>query len=496
MQNQKPVNLIVDARLRINRDHLDPDTVSELRKMFTRTNPQFFKMQRMGFWTGQTECEIRSYRVDEPFLSLPRGAMDRIREFLESRGYTIHAIYDRSLKLERLKLDLKLELRPYQVKAADALANSGNGILRGPCGSGKTVILLGAIARLKQPTLIIVHTEALMRQWASMISEWLGFVPGKLGGKNKTTVRPITIGMQQTIWRHAKDDPAWAKEFGCIVGDEVHHWAARTFQIAADMFPAAYRIGASASEKRKDGMEYLIYDTFGPCLHEIYREDLVEIKKLLPIKMYLVKTDYEDLDYLEEIEMGSNANWVGMINRITEDPDRNALILKTVLAVLDKDPTHRVLMLTERVKACTDWQEIIQSCGHKCGIMVGGSENKETVQSSITQLRHGSIRVAVGTKIADEGLDIPQLTHVILTCPVHNHPKRLEQMAGRAARTYEGKQRASAIYFWDYSMFPTPALPEDSPFKLINRKKAFFRSLKQACAELYLWNPAGTVEKL
>jgi superfamily II DNA or RNA helicase len=487
LETCRPLRIAVDARLRLNRERLDPETVAALRAMFTKDNPKFFQIKRMGFSTWKTPAKITSYRTEDNVLSFPRGALGRVVELLEGRGYHIETIHDRSLKLERINLEMAHPLYPYQQEAVDAVIRSGNCVFRGPCGSGKTIVLLGVIAALKQPTLVIVHTEALKKQWEAVAGEWLGVVPGSLGGKAQQSIRPITIGMQQTIWRWAKKDPPWARQFGCIVGDEVHHWASRTFQVTADMFPAAYRVGASADEKRKDGLEFLIYDTFGPCVHEIHREHLVGLDRLLPVEMQVVKTGYCNESYLMDQEMGIPPDWGRLLNEITSDEDRNALILRVVLRLLNESPKNRLLLLSERVQACRDWKEILESHGHRCGVMIGGPGNRNEMDTAIAELRSGRIRVAVGTKVADEGLDIKPLTHVLVTCPQHQHPKRLEQMTGRAARTCEGKSRAVAIYFWDDQTFPAP---RGDPNEDRRKRKHLFRQLSKACSTLEGWDPA------
>jgi superfamily II DNA or RNA helicase len=351
-----------------------------------------------------------------------------------------------------------------------------------------TVCLLGAIAALKQPTLVIVHTEALRKQWSGVVSKWFGFIPGRIGG-GKEIIRPITIGMQQTIWRLDKERPDWVEQFGCIAIDECHHVASKTFMITANMFRSAYRIGASADEKRKDGLEFLIYDTLGPCVHEIKRDHLVSIDRLLPVDMLLVKTEYEDDHYLRNKMEGFTSDWNRLLNNLTQDEHRNELILDTVLRIL-KDPKSRVLILSERVQACVEWKKLFDSRGHPCGLMIGGTHNKDEVSDAIAWLKTGRIRVAAGTKIADEGLDIPQLTHVVITCPLHTHPQRLEQMTGRCARVSEGKDSATAVYFWDEKMFPAPSAEEDDDiFKKRGRARRFFSSLKKACSTMRLLDP-------
>jgi superfamily II DNA or RNA helicase len=112
----------------------------------------------------------------------------------------------------------------------------------------------------------------------------------------------------------------------------------------------------------------------------------------------------------------------------------------------------------------------------EAGLLIGGPQNRQELEESIVRLRSGSLRVGVGTTVADEGLDIPRLTHVFLACPVHHHPKRMGQMIGRAARPFENKTQAVCVYFWDWKMFPTPK-SGDSEEKLESKRAEFIRSL-------------------
>jgi superfamily II DNA or RNA helicase len=216
-----------------------------------------------------------------------------------------------------------------------------------------------------------------------------------------------------------------------------------------------------------------------------------------------------------------------MISRLVEDEERNEIIFREVVRVLqgeklrdsvegscpkDKDQTNdlrsdldlikdpatenncfahlhckqetlpsphdspRILLLNDRVESCKRWVHFLQGHGIAAGLMIGGPGNKDDLEETITGLRFGTLQVGVGTVVADEGLDIPPLTHVFITCPTHKHPKRMEQMLGRAARPSPGKDEAVCVYFWDCRMFPTRKKGE-SEAALALRHKKFLREL-------------------
>ena len=84
----------------------------------------------------------------------------------------------------------------------------------------------------------------------------------------KRKLGKLNVCIQKSLWN--KDHREFfLDKVGFVGGDEVQKFAARTFQESINDFPALYRVGGSANERRKDGMEGLTYDTFGKVFHHI-----------------------------------------------------------------------------------------------------------------------------------------------------------------------------------------------------------------------------------
>lgn len=473
----KKVRTAIETHYAIHLDDVGAGAVSAIKARFTRDNPKWWNNKRLGFSNWNVERKLRSWRIEDDWLLLPRGARGEVEAILDKRGYEPGPVWDRTIKLEPLKLELHGTLRPYQDEASDKLVAAGTGALRGPCASGKTVIMLAAIAKLQQPTIVVVHSDFLFRQWRAGIAEWLDYVPGALGA-GKENLKPITVAMQQTLCR--RRGAPWVREFGCLMADELQHWGAKTFQTVAGMFPARYRLGCSADERRKDGKHAFIYETFGECVHKIGREELEQLGRLVPTRMEIVPTAFESEAYLAAVLRGEPPDWGSMLDDLTSDDERCTLIADHADRILKQRGT-RVLMLTERVAACGRMAREMRERGHRCASLVGGHRNKEAVERAVQQMRAGHLRCAVGTQVADEGLDIPALTHVLVTCPVHNHPRRLQQMVGRAAREHGRKREGVCVYFWDRMMFPAPDPEQDSGGGRAGRERAFQRRLGSVC---------------
>lgn len=420
---------------------------------FTKKNPKFYQLQRLGKWTGNTEPKIRSWHRDGEWLLFPRGAIDDVRAIMRKGGQLLAEPHDHRTTGEPPKMDgLKKPLYPFQEATVAAMLKHDCGVLRGPPASGKTVILLGLIARLRQPTLIVVHNGPLLEQWVQRCIEFLGYVPGVVG-RSEENVRPITIGMQQTLWR--RTDANWLDRFGCVLVDEAHHLAARTYLVVGEMFPAKHRYGCTADERRKDRMEWLIYDTIGPLRHTIHKEDLIEVGRLVPVHLVMYPTDYEDpvVDIAREEDVPPD--WTGMVTRMCEDAERTDRILEGVLTVAQRRGT-RQLVLSDRVDWCIECAERMTEEGVKTSLALGGSNQpKKVTEDALDDLRLGRVKLVFATThLAAEALDIPALTHVWATSPAHNNPGRLEQIAGRAARKRGRKKQGVFMYVWDKNVFP------------------------------------------
>jgi superfamily II DNA or RNA helicase len=486
MAMRKKIEAVLNRQLIIPESRLPNSALRMLKEQFTRPNPKFHKAQNMGFYVGNIPREIQSYEREDGLLLLPRGSIDQVRVILSENDLELE-IYDDTILHDPIDLEFQGQLRGYQEPAVADLAAAcaddrfRGGVLRGPPGCGKTVLLLAAIAKLNRPAIVIVHNTILHRQWRSAVAKWLGFEPGNIGGGRERRIKSVTIAMQQSLWRAAKDkkDIGWTRNFSVVCVDEAHRAAARTYQSVSRLFPARYFMAVSADERRKDGLEFLVTETFGPICHEINKSNLEQLGNLVPVRMIVKPTDYCDDDYVELVANNTQPDWVSMITNLTQDKRRNQLIVSVVEDILSDSRHNRVLILSDRVEACRYLSQSIPNSG----VMLGGVKNKTELQKTIAGLQSGKMRVGIGTTVADEGMDIPALTHVVLTCPVHSHPKRLEQMIGRTARPFKGKKFGTAIYIWDRLLFPP--WPIDDP-KRKQGEKNLLNKLRRVVPDLVI----------
>lgn len=454
--------IIVYKKAILDVSEFHEDVIEEIKKAFQKANPKYYANKNMKYSNWKVPEVIRTWELKRDQLSISRSGISKLCRILKRHNIE-YKIIDNALVNKQKFLLKNLILRDYQQEAIDHVVqdynspNTFGSILRGPPGCGKTITCLGLMHALQQRTIIIVHDKDLLAQWASVLSKHTDLKVGLLGN-GKDTKGDVIVAMEQTLLRRfEKKRFKNADQFGLMIADELHHWAAKTFNYVAQQFPCQYRFGVSADHRRKDGLEWVIEEVFGPLIHEIDRETLESTGSLVPIKSFIIPTNYRDEIFIENmnrpIEERTRLNWNSVVNGLLFDDDRNKFIFDFLKRRLENQPNMSLLILTLRRQSAFDWADRLNK--FKTGLLLGGESSKES-KITIAGLKSGEIRVGVGTtQKASEFLDIPRLTHVAVICPIKG-PKAFEQIAGRSARAYPGKKHGTLYYFWDREMFTNP----------------------------------------
>lgn len=162
-----------------------------------------------------------------------------------------------------------------QSKVSDLFTESlrekefGGMILEAGCAFGKTVTALRVAVALGRRTLILVHKEFFLKQWKDRIEE---FFPGARVGicrqkKCEFKGYDFTIALVQSL-ASREYDSMFYDAFGLVVTDEVHRIGAPTWSPLIPRFSARYRLGLTATPRRKDGAERVFFEHIGPIAYK------------------------------------------------------------------------------------------------------------------------------------------------------------------------------------------------------------------------------------
>ena len=131
---------------------------------------------------------------------------------------TNYEIVDKRLRVPMEFPEFKFDLRESQQDVYNQVQD--NCIINAWVSWGKTFTALAIAGKLKQKTLVVVHTLALRSQWEREVKKVFDIKAGIIGSGKFNIDSPIVIGNVQSLYRRIPDI---INEFGLLILDEMHH---------------------------------------------------------------------------------------------------------------------------------------------------------------------------------------------------------------------------------------------------------------------------------
>lgn len=424
------VQSVVDGMIRFNPKQMHPRAVEHLLRDLSFPNPEYISRVRYGRWVGTTPEEISLLEEHDGLAAVPRGAVALVREAVRAAGQEL-AFVDRRTVCPEVQYDFGFDLRSYQERAVMALVNRTQGCAIVPCGGGKTVIGTAAIARARQPALILVHTHDLVEQWSTTVQDALGLDAGIVAG-GRFELRQITVATVQSLI--TLDDSARADlgaRFGTVILDEAHHAPATVFREVLSWLPGRFRFGLTATPERSDGLTPMLHLCIGPELFRIDHQQLVAAGHLVVPRVVPVATG----------AITDAETHAAIVGDLANDPDRNRLIVD--LVVREARAGCSVLVLSGRVDHCQRLAKLLTTAGTEA-VSLTSKVAKHKRSTILDRFRDGSLKVVCATSLADEGLDISRLERLVLATPARAEGRTIQRL-GRLMRPHPGK-RTPVLY--------------------------------------------------
>jgi len=306
------------------------------------------------------------------------------------------------------KLNSDIILRDSQQEAVNLIKE--NYLINANPSWGKTFTGLAIARELGQKTLIVVHTSFLRDQWVEECKFMLDIIPGIVGGGKKEFDHNIVIGNVQTL---TKLITSKKNTFGTVIFDECHHVPAATFRNIANKMTAKYKLGLSATIKRKDKKEILIYDYISTKVYKPKEENMLEPKILLINSGFKFPT--------------GNTPWALKVTTLMRDSNYRSLIY--TLAKTQAEKGHKVLVLSNRVDFLKYGANVTDNSES-----ITGSDDSISRKDKLKKLREGKVSIIFGSdKIFSEGISEKAFSCLIIAFPLNNNVL-LEQIVGRVCR--------------------------------------------------------------
>jgi superfamily II DNA or RNA helicase len=313
-------------------------------------------------------------------------------------------------------------------------------ILSAETGSGKTVMLLKMWSMLKVRALVIVPKSDLMEQWISRIKQFTGLEDCDIGIARQKVCeyrdKKIVVGMIHSLCKD-KYPVSFKYNFGLVIFDELHKLGAFTFSKVGGMFPAKYRLGATATLRRSDGLAKVFYSHLG---NEVIRP----LRGGQPIpKIVVVKYSRSS---------GKIPHWANtrvkrrgvLFSALAKNPERIDWIARLTKEVYDTGRQtlvigERILQLENIIRFLTMQYEVDPK---DIGLYIG-----KTTASERKRIAENCKIIMATTSMLSLGTDIPTLRGLIFATPLAD----VEQPIGRICRLCSDTQSPIVIDFVDSS---------------------------------------------
>ncbi|MSR53264.1 MAG: helicase [Gemmataceae bacterium] len=339
---------------------------------------------------------------------------------------------------------LPFSIRDYQRESADIFHAGGNvkggsGVIVLPCGSGKTIVGIVAMALVQKSTLILTTSVTAVKQWRREILDKTDLTEADVAeytGDSKQ-IGPVTVATYQIItYRPDKDEefPHFKifneRDWGLIIYDEVHLLPAPVFRVTAQI-QARRRLGLTATLVREDGREGDVFSLIGPKKYDVpWREletqgwiaaaNCTEIRTALPDD---VRMEYAVAELRDKYRIASE----------NEAKDN------VVSQLLKRHANERVIVIGQYIS-----QLKRLSKRFNIPLIMGSTPNGER-EDLYSKFRRGEVRHLVLSKVGNFAIDLPDANVLIQVSGTFGSRQEEAQRLGRVLRP---KQNGESAHFY------------------------------------------------
>jgi DNA excision repair protein ERCC-3 len=343
-----------------------------------------------------------------------------VKRTLYEAGYPV--VDERDLDTgEPLDLDLTATLREYQQTWVDTFLDQKAGVYVGPPGSGKTIAAIATIAAVGGETLILVPSRELAAQWREALTSESTLVDDQIGEYHggQKNIRPVTIATYQTAGMDRHRQLFDSRKWGLIVYDEVQHIPSRVFRRSADL-QTSHRLGLSATPVREDDKESEIFTLIGPPIGTDWAalfdagfvaEPEVEIR-YVPWRDEMARNEYVSADGHERYQLAA----------------MNPAKIAEIRYLCETHPNSKTLIFVDYLDQGTEIAEALDIP------FISGETRHYERQQQFESFRNGELQTLVVSRIADEGIDLPNAELAIVASGLGGSRRQGTQRAGRTMR--------------------------------------------------------------
>ena len=450
------LHMVLSNGVYIDTLNLMPRIQNQIRSLAAFDNPEYYKNKRLGYSNYYNFSAVYLGKDVDGYIQVPRGLREKILEECTKAGIPVE-LSDQRETGRPIRVSFNGDLRLQQELAAEQLLSHSDGVLEAATAFGKTVVCSYLIAERKVNTLILLQSKDLLSQWVEELNKFLDIreeppeyetktgrkkkrnsVIGILHGSKNTLTGIVDVAMVGSMYSKGKFQNL-KHSYGMVIVDECHHAASRTYIEVLQKINAKYVYGVSATPKRGDHLDQIIYMMLGSLRH---RFSAVERAEEQGIGHYFVPRYTRVIDTVESRNDINKA-----YSLISTSKVRNEMIANDVKQCILQNRTP--VILTRYKEQAKILYDMLKDKADHVFLLYGDNSDKENAEirmrlKAVPRIE-SLILIATGQKIG-EGFDFPRLDVLMLAAPV-SFEGRLEQYIGRLNRDYEGKED---VYVYDY----------------------------------------------
>lgn len=351
----------------------------------------------------------------------PTGLLDRIYNWLiDVAFYPNLQIVEKRKRPKYAPSTPSLDLQspplyPAQISAVKAALAYDRGIISMPTGTGKSRVIQMLAKTYGVKTLVIVPSLEIKKQMEET-----------LAGQDNITVQNIDSKALQTS----------KIAYDCLIIDEAHHVAAKTYQnLNKNQWAGIYyRFFLTATPFRNNKDEMLLFEAIASgMIYNLSYKEAIREKYIVPVEAY-----YNQLPKVKT----EAYTWAHVYSELVVNNEHRNNLISDILTSLDLASVYTLCLVKEVAHG-----KILSALSG--APFVSGQD--EDSRRYIQMFNEGKIKTLIGTTgVLGEGIDTKPCEYVVIA-GLGKAKSQFMQQVGRAVRNYPRKKSAKVILFKDNS---------------------------------------------
>ena len=426
----------------------EPNIARELVDFFTFEVPgaRFMPTYKSRVWDGK----IRLYNQMSGEIYF--GLVPYVEEFAKRNDISIE--YGEGVKNEGEHRDAvlggfvrrvspkskgkSLQIRDYQMAAFVHAVRNNRSLSLSPTASGKSLIIY-LLSRWYESNrvLILVPTTSLVEQMYSDFLDY-GYLEAKMQkiyqGHSREITKEVTISTWQSLYKMPRK---YFEQFGCIIGDEVHLFKAKSLtNIMNKMHQTQYRHGFTGTLDGMQTHQLVLEGLFGSVNRVTSTKELMDKNTLAKLNIKCIVLQYPDADK----KFMKGQNYQDEVDLLVRDERRNKFIVDLTTHL--KGNTLVLFQFVEKHGAVL--YDMMKDLDRKVFYVWGGTDTqtRENIREITEKEKNAIIVASYGT--FSTGINIRNLHNVVFSSPSKSRIRVLQSI-GRGLR--QGTDKSTATLY-------------------------------------------------